>query len=39
MFNMVEGSWTLTFKNSAISDNHAGDAGGGIDTDSTGTVV
>jgi hypothetical protein len=39
MFNTVEGSWTLTVNNSVISDNHAGDAGGGIDTDGTGTVV
>lgn len=39
MFNMVEASWTLTVINSVISDDHAGDAGGGIDTDGTGTVV
>jgi predicted outer membrane repeat protein len=39
MFNMTEGSWTLTIDNSVISDDHAGDAGGGIDTDGTGTVV
>jgi hypothetical protein len=39
MFNTVEGSWTLTVNNSLISDDHAGDAGGGIDTDGTGTVI
>jgi hypothetical protein len=39
MFNTVQGSWTLTVNNSVISDDHAGDAGGGIDTDGTGTVV
>src|SRR5262249_50728034 len=30
--------WTLTVNNSTISNNHAGDAGGGIDTDGTGIV-
>jgi hypothetical protein len=39
MFNMIEGSWTLTVNHSTFSDNHAGDAGGGIDTDGTGTFV
>jgi hypothetical protein len=39
MFNMTQGSWTLKVNNSTISDNHAGDAGGGIDTDGTGTVI
>ena len=38
MFNMTQGSWTLTVNNSVISDDHAGDAGGGIDTDGAGTV-
>jgi hypothetical protein len=31
-------SWVLTINASTISNNHAGDAGGGIDTDGTGTV-
>src|SRR5262249_37776559 len=31
-------SWVLTINNSTVSNNHAGDAGGGIDTDGTGTV-
>jgi hypothetical protein len=39
MFDTVEGSWTLTITNCVINNNHAGDAGGGIDTDGTGTVV
>jgi hypothetical protein len=30
--------WVLTVNASTISDNHAGDAGGGIDTDGTGKV-
>ena len=39
MGNTVNSSWTLTINNSIISNNHAGDAGGGIDTDGAGTVV
>jgi hypothetical protein len=40
MFNPGDsGAWTLTLKNTVISHNHAGDAGGGIDTDGAGTVV
>jgi hypothetical protein len=39
MFNTVEGSWTLRLINTTVSNNHAGDAGGGIDTDGAGTVV
>jgi hypothetical protein len=30
---------TLTINGSTISDNHAGDAGGGVETDGTGTVT
>ena len=29
--------WTLTLNNSTISNNHAGDAGGGVETDGSGT--
>jgi hypothetical protein len=32
-------SWTLTLNATTISNNHAGDSGGGIDTDGKGTVV
>jgi hypothetical protein len=32
-------SWTLMLNATTISNNHAGDAGGGIDTDGTGTVI
>jgi Domain of unknown function (DUF4214) len=39
MENTVNSSWTLTIVKSTISDNHAGDAGGGIDTDGLGTVL
>lgn len=39
MENAVSSSWTLTINNSTISDNHAGDAGGGVDTDGSGTVT
>jgi len=39
MDNIVNSSWTLAVNNSTISDNHAGDAGGGIDTDGNGQVV
>jgi hypothetical protein len=38
MLNSVDGTWTLTITNSIISNDHAGDAGGGIDTDGAGTV-
>jgi hypothetical protein len=38
MENTVNSSWILTINNSTISNNHAGDAGGGIDTDGAGTV-
>jgi hypothetical protein len=30
--------WTLTVNSSTISNNHAGDAGGGLETDGTGSV-
>jgi predicted outer membrane repeat protein len=33
------GSWVLTIKSSIISNDHTGDAGGGIDTDGGGTVI
>jgi hypothetical protein len=33
------GTWTLTVSACTISNNHSGDAGGGIDTDGTGTVL
>jgi hypothetical protein len=36
--NTVSTPWTLTVNNSTISDNHAGDAGGGIDTDGSGKI-
>ena len=39
MANTINSSWTLTVNSGTISNNHAGDAGGGIDTDGTGTVV
>ena len=38
MFNTADSTWKLTITNSNISDDHAGDAGGGIDTDGAGTV-
>ena len=38
MENTVSAPWTLTVNNSVISDNHAGDAGGGIETDGSGKV-
>ena len=38
MENTVSVPWTLTVNNSIISNNHAGDAGGGIDTDGSGKV-
>jgi hypothetical protein len=39
MQNTVNTPWTLTVNNSFISNNHAGDAGGGIDTIGSGHVV
>jgi hypothetical protein len=39
MENVVNSSWVLSINNSVISNNHAGDAGGGIDTDGAGTVI
>jgi hypothetical protein len=39
MENTVNSTWVLTINNSIISHNHAGDAGGGIDTDGAGTVI
>jgi hypothetical protein len=39
MEDTVNGSWTLTIDKCTIINNHAGDAGGGIDTDGTGNVV
>jgi hypothetical protein len=39
MENTTNSSWTLTINNTTVSNNHAGDAGGGIDTDGFGTVV
>src|SRR5205807_4992728 len=39
MENTVNSSWTLTVTNSTVSNNHSGDAGGGIDTDGAGTVI
>src|SRR5262249_54288336 len=38
MENVVSVPWTLTIDNSIISNNHAGDAGGGIDEDGSGRV-
>jgi hypothetical protein len=39
MENAVSAPWTLTVTNSIISANHAGDAGGGLETDGLGTVL
>jgi hypothetical protein len=39
MENGVSVPWKLTVNNSLISNNHAGDAGGGIETDGSGKVV
>jgi hypothetical protein len=39
MENTVNSTWTLTVNASTISNNHAGDAGGGIDTDGAGMVL
>jgi hypothetical protein len=36
--NTVSTPWTLTVNSSTISNNHAGDAGGGIDTDGSGKI-
>lgn len=36
--NFVSVPWTLTLNNSTISGNHAGDAGGGIESDGSGTI-
>jgi hypothetical protein len=39
MENVVNVPWKLTLNSSVISDNHAGDAGGGIDEDGQGTIA
>ncbi len=39
MENTVSTPWTLTVNSSTISNNHAGDAGGGIEEDGSGHVV
>jgi hypothetical protein len=39
MENTVSVPWTLTSNGSTFSNNHAGDAGGGIETDGTGKVL
>jgi hypothetical protein len=39
MENPVSTPWTLTVQNSVISNNRAGDAGGGIDSDGSGRVL
>jgi hypothetical protein len=38
MENVSDEPWKLVILNSVISDNHAGDAGGGVETDGTGLV-
>ncbi len=38
MENLVSTPWTLTLNHSTVINNHAMDAGGGIDEDGTGTV-
>jgi len=38
MENTVSAPWTLTLNNTTLSNNHAGDAGGGLETDGSGTV-
>ena len=38
MENTLSEFWTLTLNNSTISDNHAGDAGGGVESDGSGTI-
>jgi hypothetical protein len=37
--NVVSEPWTLTVGDSTVANNHAGDAGGGLDTDGSGTVA
>jgi predicted outer membrane repeat protein len=39
MENTVNSDWKLTLNATTVSNNHAGDAGGGIDTDGAGKVV
>jgi hypothetical protein len=39
MENVVDSTWTLTINNSTISKNHAGDSGGGIESDGPGNMV
>ena len=39
MENQINSTWVLTISNSTISNNHAGDSGGGIDSDGTGSIV
>jgi Big-like domain-containing protein/ASPM-SPD-2-Hydin domain-containing protein len=39
MENQSNSTWVLTISNSTISNNHAGDSGGGIDGDGTGSIV
>ncbi len=39
MENVTNVPWKLTINSSVISDNHAGDAGGGIEEDGQGTVT
>ena len=39
MENTVSAAWTLTINHSTISDNMASDAGGGVETDGSGTVI
>jgi hypothetical protein len=38
MENAVSAHWVLTVNHSTFSDNHAGDAGGGIESDGTGQI-
>src|SRR5262249_12938416 len=38
MENTASTPWTLTLNGGTVSNNHAGDAGGGIDTDGSGKV-
>jgi hypothetical protein len=39
MANTISTRWVLTVNGSTIQENHAGDAGGGLETDGTGTVL
>jgi hypothetical protein len=39
MENAASAHWVLTINHSTFSDNHAGDAGGGIETDGSGQIV